>query len=256
MLHGVLPTQEHLWNTLIGRFRRAFTDTAEKPKAQQELANLRMKGEDLDGYVSKFQNLARKAGFGLDEEGTLIMFQKGLPPDLMKNCVKFCHPEDWDEWTRAANLQHQEYIMLRARVNKTGETKGGATRQQWKEALKQARHPDAMDIGRTRARAALTNEEKQKLQAKGRCFKCQKQGHISHFCPQNQARAAEASTSTINVATASVPTPITPVLQTPPTTSSEERADAMLNKIWVEDDETRGHLIDQLFARKEDFFNA
>jgi hypothetical protein len=37
----------------------------------------------------------------------------------------------------------------------------------------------------------LTDEEKQKLQDTGRCFRCQKKGHIAKYCPTKQNRNAE-----------------------------------------------------------------
>src|SRR6201985_1989072 len=50
--------------------------------------------------------------------------------------------------------------------------------------------PDAMDVdvAETQAEAngmfkKLLNEERKQLQAKGRCFRCKKQGHMSRDCP-------------------------------------------------------------------------
>jgi hypothetical protein len=37
----------------------------------------------------------------------------------------------------------------------------------------------------------LSNDEKQKLRDSGGCFRCQKKGHISKFCPTRQNRNAE-----------------------------------------------------------------
>jgi Retrotransposon gag protein len=96
---GVLPTAEQLWTTVVTRFRQNYTDTAERTKSQQQLKELRMQKDGLDAYIAAFAALARKAGYGIDDEATLDMFQQGLPNPLYLNCVKFHHPHTWDEWT-------------------------------------------------------------------------------------------------------------------------------------------------------------
>ncbi len=55
---GVAHAEENLWRTIEIRFRQAYTDTAEKVKAQNQLRDFRMKGDDIDTYISTFQNLA------------------------------------------------------------------------------------------------------------------------------------------------------------------------------------------------------
>jgi len=69
-----------------------------------------MKGDDVNTYISQFQNLARKAGYTLNENVTLGMFADSLPPKLMVNCIKFDHPIDWNDWTHLAQLHQEEYI--------------------------------------------------------------------------------------------------------------------------------------------------
>ncbi len=120
-------------------------DTAKKVKAQHQLRDFKMKGDDIDTYISQFQNLARKAGYTLDENVTLGMFANGLPPKLMVNCIKFDHPVDWNNWTHLARLHQEEYIQLHDRLK--GHKNQGHTQMQWRNALN--RNPNAIDIGRT-----------------------------------------------------------------------------------------------------------
>jgi len=86
---GVAHTEENLWATIETQFCQAYTDTVEKVKAQQNIRDLRMKGDDLDTFISQFQSIAKKAGYNLDEEATLDIFQRGLPYKLVSNCIKF-----------------------------------------------------------------------------------------------------------------------------------------------------------------------
>ncbi len=155
---GVPHAEENLWATIETRFRQVYTDTAEKQKAQHNIRDLKMKGDDLDGFIAQFATTARKAGYDLDSEATLDVFQRALPFKLVANCVKFDHPVTWNDWTRSAQTHQQEYIFLKERV-KGNERRGGATKFQWRNALNN-RNPNAMDIGWTRARATFTDEEK------------------------------------------------------------------------------------------------
>ena len=88
-----------------------------------------MKQENLNDYIAEFQSLANKAGYTLDEEATLKVFQNGLPNPLIVNIIKFHHPVTWNEWTSAARIQHQEYVLLKDIMNKSeGETLRGNQR--------------------------------------------------------------------------------------------------------------------------------
>ncbi len=155
---GVPHAEENLWATIEIRFRQAYTDTAEKQKAQHSVRELKIKGDDLNRFIAQFATTAKKAGYDLDGEATLDVFQRALPYKLVANCVKFDHPVMWNDWTRAARHHQQEYIYLKERV-KGGERRGGATKFQWRNALNN-RNPNAMDIGRTRAHATFTDNEK------------------------------------------------------------------------------------------------
>src|SRR6266702_1117302 len=151
------------------------------------------------------------------------MFADGLPPKLMVNCIKFDHPVDWNDWTNSARLHQEEYIQLCDRL------KGGQRthmQAQWRNALN--RNPNAMDIGRTQAQATITGAtgDKDKQRSEGRCYRCNKQGHISKYCPQRN----EASTSTIT-ATVAINS-LSPL-------SNQQRAQAYLATLHNEPEEVR-----------------
>ncbi len=130
---GVLQTKENLWQTVNIRFRQAYTNTAESSKAQHELKMLHMVKDNLDDFISQFQNLANKAGYNLDQQVTLDLFQNGLPNNLVWNCVKFDHPYNWATWTNSAHQQHEEYIQLSNWLK--GNKVMGGTQEQWTNAL-------------------------------------------------------------------------------------------------------------------------
>ncbi len=212
---------------------------AERVKAQHQLREFKMKGDDVDMYISQFQNLARKAGYILDKNVTLGLFADGLPPKLMVNCIKFDHPVDWNDWTHSTRLHQEEYILLHDRL-KGGQRNQGHMQTQWRNALN--RNPNAMDIGRTRARATTTRD-KEKQRSEGHFYRCNKQGHISHNCPQ----CNEGPSSTIAASVALNST--TPL-------SNQQRAQAYLATLHNEPEEVRNAFTDELFTNKQDFLNA
>jgi hypothetical protein len=194
--------EEYLWTTTRDQFKDAFTDGAEKQKAEQELQNIKMEKGDLDAYLAYFMNLSRKVGYGPNDEGTLDIFSQGLPENLVWNIIQFDHPTNWDKWVMSARKYHQYFVHLQSCFNsKKQETHGGFTKGQWRNTFAmKACYPDAMDIGHTQRgataeRPALTEPEKQKLHAEGHYFHCKKQGHIPRNCSDHPVRVAEASTT-------------------------------------------------------------
>jgi len=48
----------------------------EKQKAQHNIRDLKMKGDDLDGFIAQFATTAKKAGYDLNSEVTLSKKEK------------------------------------------------------------------------------------------------------------------------------------------------------------------------------------
>ena len=240
---GVPHAEENLWATIETQFHQAYTDTTEKQKAQHNVRELKMKGDDLDGFIAQFTTTAKKAGYDLDGEATLDVFQRALPYKLVANCVKFDHPVTWNDWTHAARHHQQEYIYLKERV-KGGERRARATKFQWRNALNN-HNPNAMDIRCTRARATFTDEEKRQRVQSGLCFHCNQKGHIARYCPNKGARVTEASTSNTPVVTVQTQGPV----------SAAQKAQALIATLHTETEEVRDCFADKLFGKK-DFLNA
>jgi hypothetical protein len=195
---GAQVHNEYLWQTIIDRFKDAFTDTMSVEKAKQAIKEIRMKDGDLDGYIAKFKQLARIAGHDLNAKGTWTMFAEGLPKMLHYNMISQggrC-PNSWQEWTEGAVEQQQKWLYLQTFFNGKVPQKKQGPNQNWHQGqgTGSAKNSNAMDLtpGHIRVRGALTDEERDKLRATGSCFRCRKQGHMSRNCPekpcQSQAR--------------------------------------------------------------------
>jgi len=190
-----------------------------------------------------------QAGYDLNQRVTLDLFQNGLPNNLVWNCVKFDHPYDWNTWTNSARQQHEEYIQLSNRL-KGNKVMGGSC-EQWTNALTRRRDPNAMDVGRARARATMTEDEKSKRIKEGKCFRCDQKGHISRFCPQKRIAQASSTPSSSNNATVATAT-----ITSNNALSADQKAEIFLTQLYNESDEVRARFANIMFDKKEDFPHA
>jgi hypothetical protein len=99
------------------------------------------------------------------------------------------------DYEDAAIRYHRKFLQVQAFFDKSRKSRK-PTKQQWQQHF--AKDPNAMDLtpGRTRARAALTDDELSKLRQEGKCFRCKCQGHIGRNCPNQNSQVRATNTST------------------------------------------------------------
>jgi hypothetical protein len=205
---GALPTEEFLYDTIEAVFRSAFTDTMSVQRAKAEFHLISMEHGDLDGYVSKFERLARLAGYDLNSSLVLDRFGSKLIPGLYTAIVNGPdEPITWTDWVSAAQKYQQKYLLVQAnlgdcRSKDPVKEQKNRSKEQWQQALRpKPKDPNAMEIDRVRARQ-ITMDERADLMKTGKCFTCRKQGHLSRDCPQCSSHPctnARASTSQVKV---------------------------------------------------------
>jgi hypothetical protein len=194
---GRHKTDEFIWDTVMSKFAITFQDIMSHERAENELNHLRMEGGNLDVYSAEFKRLARLAEYNLGERLVGRKYFNGLPEGLRQTIVKdenmglLISVADYKD---AAIRYHCKFLQVQAFFDKSGKSKK-PTHQQWQQRF--AKDPNAMDLtpGHTRARAALTDDEMNKLRQEGKCFKCKRQGHIGRNCPNqnSQIRAANSN---------------------------------------------------------------
>ena len=208
ILAGAGRNEEHLYDEVIDSFKTTFMDTMSLQKAKAKFRTIKMERGELDMYISKFERLARLAGYSLQDQMVLNRFGSGLNPGLYASIINNTNPRTWLDWTRAAMKYQQKYLLIHSALGlKTGNAtqkprKKPQTPEQWKVAWNNRRSsdPDAMDTtpSQTRARR-IDADERTELMKAGKCFTCKKQGHLSHDCPQRPPQRpctnAHASTS-------------------------------------------------------------
>ena len=56
-MYGTDPNSERLWDDFVLAFVCRFRDTGEEERAWAQLLIIKMKDDDLDGYIAKFESL-------------------------------------------------------------------------------------------------------------------------------------------------------------------------------------------------------
>jgi Retrotransposon gag protein/Zinc knuckle len=272
-VHTTPWSDETLWTEFEATFTSAFTDTAKKEDAYQKLKHLKMKDELVDDYITAFNSLAVKAGWELNNAGTIDAFRSGLRPGMLNAIMNWdVWPETMAQWQQAARDELCKYLVKKAILSfwpTMGNQGNLGTRKQWQQHFGQceqggstsARNPNAMDVDAISTRNPLSEEEKRHLMTEGQCFFCKQQGHMSRNCPKkpNQQNAISGSPQP------SRSTPPPPRVQTAHVDNEEiviatpepkEGVDDVVNSIGHLNEGERQELIDKLFIGGKDFWKA
>src|SRR5271169_4716943 len=136
-----------------------------------------MKQEDsIDDHVATFKTLVNRSKLDATSPVVIDMFRELLPPQLQTRILTLENaPKSLDNWyEQAVKLDHL-WRWMKAIMERTKSKMEGNQRRF--VFPRQQRHPNAMDID------AMTMEKQTKLMKDGKCFKCEKPGHVAKNCP-------------------------------------------------------------------------
>ena len=209
------PNDEYYWTEIARDFQLMFQDAGSRERAQEKLRQLKYSAGDIDTLIARFSSLAKESEYPLDAQNTITMFAAKLPFRMMQHIYLNVKPTNFRGWIEAARHYQQDNMAVQniaaiGRDDKPEGTQGfrknrtGFSPQQWAQILKVKKptaDPNAMDTSADRgraqrgfkARAAATEDTLQKQRREGRCFFCEKQGHIARNCPKRKYSAAPTS---------------------------------------------------------------
>jgi hypothetical protein len=119
LLHGM--NDEALWDDFKVTLNQAFKDTNKIDDAATDLERLKMaqkeepsKVSPLTKYISKFNELRRKAGWDANAEGIMCYFHRGLMEGLLYSMLKVVSPcpNTLDGWQQLAIQHHDAFYQL------------------------------------------------------------------------------------------------------------------------------------------------
>jgi hypothetical protein len=186
---------EVLWMEFVTDFKTTWSDTAAKETADNQLQKLRMKDREIDTYIATFERLIKAAGWDDASGGTIRQFKHGLTQEVYKHILyRETMPTTMVEWKESAR---KEVIHLHAIDNArfsdrhTNFNPYPTTQPQRPKPQNSGVVP--MDVDTTTAQkprfVKLTDDERTKLAAEGRCFCCRTQGHLARDCPKGKIPA-------------------------------------------------------------------
>ena len=91
---------EWLWNSVELAFNCQYADKVTQEWVMAKLkAGIKMKGEELDDYISHFESLVCHAGLAINDQLVVDIFTAGLPYNMYKELYNIQPPlvmyEDW-----------------------------------------------------------------------------------------------------------------------------------------------------------------
>jgi hypothetical protein len=185
-------------------FIESWTDTNEPYRAATDLDKLRMQHDNVDEYITRFAELARKALYHEDDPAVLEKFKSGLPLRLLEPCMHHDSPQNWEAWMRSTRARQAILTSLKAHQTNIMQ-RSPSPMKVCTPTSPSTPPPTPMEIDKMYtipARHQPTNS-KDEERRKGLCHLCKEHRHIQRHCPKKtpEPPARIMSIQTIPLAT-------------------------------------------------------
>ena len=158
-----------------------------------------MQHDNIDEYITRFAELARKALYHENDPAVLEKFKSGLLLELLKPCMHHDDPQNWEAWTSSARVR--QAILTSLKAHQTDITQRlPSPMEEYTLAPPSAPPLAPMEVDKmyTIPARRQSPSPKDEERRKGLCHLCKKHGHIQRHCPKKTTEqpAHVASTQT------------------------------------------------------------
>jgi len=94
-LDPVLDNIPDVWDQFLHKFLQQFQDSQRENRARGEIERCTMKFPEIDDYITRFEDLARIAGYDANSGAVFQLFTKGLPDDILKEVLTSPTPQTY-----------------------------------------------------------------------------------------------------------------------------------------------------------------
>ena len=94
----IQPNNLLTWQTFINMFGGRFLNSQHEESAKIKIENIQIQNNEMDQYISLFEELAVEADYNLDSKPVMNLFQKGLNYALNNHLFSYTPlHQDWAE---------------------------------------------------------------------------------------------------------------------------------------------------------------
>ena len=144
-----------------------------------------MQHDNVDEYITRFAELARKALYHENDPAVLEKFKSGLPLELLEPCMQHDSPQNWEAWMKSAHARQAILTSLKAHQTDTTQRPPSPMRE-CALTRPSTPPPTPMEVDKmyTIPARRQTADPKDEEKRKGLCHLCKRHGHIQRHCPK------------------------------------------------------------------------